>query len=722
MKWDAFPTTPAGRAQSFDLIEVIRVIRRRRVIILLTVALVTGAALLFAMNRTPQFTATTVAMVAAPVQPNVTQAQTATDPLYAQRAAAAANVLSSRWLARHVVDKLSLTEDSEFNPPTDDGGWKSWLKDLVGVGAEPEAFGSDEADDSARVTTRRLLEHIGINHESASNVVEISVTTTDPAKSARIADTLAKSYMETQTSKQVRSVRKNVNYLEKRVADLRQQALDLEQAAARYRQQNRLLSDDSADSRGRIDRLDAHLAVARAARLEAEARFRGLGSAMRRGSAPDSAAIASPVLSDLRSQEAALGRRIAELSTQYGPGHPDVSNAAAQLDDVRARIRVEVGRLGEGMRTDIAVSQSREADLSRDIGTLRARALSERGASVPLLDLERQAQATNELYLTLLGQLKSMTDREKVQESDLSILSEAIQPDAPDAPSRLQIVSAGFIGSWLFAMFFAFAAEALDSQLRSPEQIERALGVPTFAMVPELNGDDQESPHRYQLEHPRSSYAESIHDLHVELVLQTRSKGGLVVVLTSALPGEGKTTLTLCLATASAKVGRKAVAIELDIRRPALQQLLDGPAEADVIDYLTGKADLEAVLRPHERVPDLWTMSLARSAEDPRSLLTSRRLEELLARLRERFDLVVISAPPVLPVMDARMLAEMADATLLVVRWGQTTRDQARAAAQLLDGAVTAAVLNRVSYKGHARGAFADRVEYYAKYSNYYAD
>lgn len=722
--WD--PPRPA------DAVDLLRILQRRRTLIALIIVVITGLTALVAYNVTPLYTATAVVMVDAPaVSEDDATLNTKADLQLEQRIATETQLLQSRPLARRVAEDLELAGDSEFAPSQERGIVadlfarvlpESWSQTLLSP--SPDVAAAPPADAIEKLTDR-LIERIEVEQQGQSNLLDVSVTSVDPVKAAMIANTIVKTHIEGRLKKKRKAARRNHEWLTQRVAELRQQLLDADQAVAAYKRQKRLLVGNSEEPRAQMERLDAQLAVARAGRVEAEARFRGLQALAGddRGLEAGAKVVTSPLLDDLRSQDAAIRRRIAELSAFYGEGHPELRNANAQLEEVRGRIREEVRRIGEDLRNDISVGRAREGQLMRDIGSLREQAFSQGTASVGLMDLERQAETTRLLYVSLLSQLKQAEDKENTVTAGASVQTEALVPDAPSYPAKRRMIGIALIASLLFAFLFAFVAETLDRRLLTSEHIERQLRVPTMAMVPELPHRWSRLPvHAYQIQRPRSVFSETMRNIQMELALQRRGSASQVILLTSALPGEGKTTLSLSLAAAAASVGRSAVVVDVDLRRPGLQQALQRPCGPDLIDYLSGACDLDAILVADDRVEKLWTIGVRQPANDPRALLSSPRMKELLDQLRERFELIALSAPPILPVMDAKILAGMADATLLVVHWGKTKQDAARAAMQILDNMVTAAVLNRVSYNKHAKLAFGDAIHHYSQYSTYYGE
>jgi capsular exopolysaccharide synthesis family protein len=714
---DQPPQPAAPPSARIDGGELLRILKRRSALIAIIVGAITGLALIAVLIMTPEYAATSRMVVASSDPANggtETVTSTARDELII---ASEMQKLRARPLARAVVEKLKLQNDAEFAPAWVEPSLMN-LYGLLGSYDSSAKVGSGDIESA----TDTVAANLSVDRVSRSNFIAVTATSKDPRKAALIADAMVVTHAEQQLAEKRALKDRAVTLLAKRVRDLREDIVGTDRSLAAYRQSKGLFNGLSRDADiVQMSRLNGALADARAARAETAtraARIRSLIGADTETMAGSTIA-ASPLLADLRRQDAELSRRIAELSSYYGKGYPDLINARAQRDEVRKRLSDEVTRIGKDVGTEVALSnsviQARESQLLSDIGALRSESFRQGAAAVDMADMEQDASATRTLYATLLARLKDI--RGQTPAAEITVASLAGLPSESSSPTT-PIVVVAFIGSLMLAFVVAFAAETMDDRMRTGDQVERMLGIPTLAMVPELPRDMRDRPnHLAVFERPSSVFAESMRSLLLELARH----GPRTVVVTSPLPGEGKTTIALSLAATSAVLGRTAVIVDLDLRRPGLvDEMAREEGQLDLVDFLSGDATLDDILVGDEQIPNLARISLKRPPHDPGALISSPRLQELLDQLKQRFSFVILNAPPILPVRDAKTLAEIADATILVLRWGETRTGPARAAVDIFHDTITGAVINRVDYRRHARRAYGDSIQHYHQYDGYY--
>lgn len=728
---DLHPSTlPAGDetrhfASGFDLL---RIVRRRIWIILASIAVITGLTALLVARTTPVYTATAAIEVVSAAPLAVTPLVPVGNSLDELIIATQVELLHSRTLARMVVDDLDLADKKEFAAPAG-----PTPLDRIGDLFSPAAAKSRDArraelrgDPDAALDVRReaavdgLLERIDVSRIGRSYLVEVSARSSDPVLAKEIADVMVGAHIKRLNAEDYAASKRAVEQLTVSVEELRQRAVDDQRKVAAYaRSRNLVAANQATPDLTELGRLSGRLAEARAASAEYQARVRGVEAA------GDGAAVAtSALLTDLRGQEAALMKRAAELSAMFGPGHPDRIAAAAQLAEVRARMTAEVQRVGDLARNDVSVNAALERQLSGDVGQLRSQAFRQGAVGVELMDLQRIADGSRITYVNQLARLNEAMALDDKGRSVTKLAARAALPTTPTAPRPVRTLAIAFVGALILGMMIAGIAETFDTRIRTADQVDRLIGLPTLVMVPEVKRSvmRKTAVQAILAAEPNSVFAESLRTLHMELRRIGAARASHVVAITSPLPGEGKTTIAIGLAAAAAQLGRLAVVVDLDLRRPGLQQGLQRSCgNQDIVAFLEDRATIDDILVADETIPNLWTISVAVPAKDPSALLASPRLQALLEALRTRFALIVISAPPVLPVRDAKTIGEHADTTLMVLRWGKSIPSAVQAAMQRLGGTVYAAVMNAVDYKEHARRAYGDSIQYYSDYSSYFA-
>jgi capsular exopolysaccharide synthesis family protein len=400
------------------------------------------------------------------------------------------------------------------------------------------------------------------------------------------------------------------------------------------------------------------------------------------------------LVKDLRTQETELQRRLAELSSSYGARHPKVVAIRAELANVRYKLGAEL---------NLNAAQARLRLLERDAESNRA-----------LLGT----------YLTRLKETGSQKDI-KGQQPDARIVSRAAVPADPSFPKTWLILALVAAGSGFAGVLAAFAAEQMDSGLRNVAEMDRVEGLQSLGFSPRVAAPDAAADLvGYVLEYPRSAYAESLRTLLWSLNLTLPDNPSRCVLITSAEPEEGKTSIVACLAALKAAAGQRVLVVDADARRPALAQAFSVTAGAGLAEVLMGRARLDEVI---VRDPRTGVDLLAAGAAPPDMprWLEAPGMAAMLATLQTRYDLVLLDSPPLHVAVDSCVLARIADTTVLVVRWQATRREAVEAAvsqlrdagARLAGGVLTLVDLDRYAPYGYSGyGAYRSYIgRYYSE-------
>ena len=719
-EWLRSPATPAASYAGVG--DFIRILRRRRNLVLAVVGTIVLLTFLAVARMTPVYSTTAVVMIE-PVDaiPGAVVTPAVASPSEEGRIATKLELLASRALARRVARTLNLDENKEFAPA--DASKPGIFEKVIGWFA-PDRPNSDEglmrldpedrnAAAKARMekVTDRLIDHLAVERVAKSHLINVTATSTDPYMAALIANRIAETHIKSQLTAERDSDEQRAEQLRMRVDQLRRQLQESDRSVAAYRSAHGMAAEKPEDlAQAELARLSGSLAEAQAELAATSVR------------ASDSSVVSSPVLNDLRGQEAGLQKKLSELTAFYGRGYPEVAATKAQLSTLQSRISTEVSRAAGSLRNEQQASAARAGQIAAEVGAVQSRSYSNGFADVALRDLEREAQTSNALYLSMLARLKEMEAKGDTQHSDVSIVSRAPVPDIPSYPKPKRALGVALIGSLILALILALAAETLDDRLRTGEQVKRILGLPTLAMVPQLPALMREQlPENVVRDNPRSFFAESLRNLVIEIETRRTHAGSQVIVVTSPLPDEGKTTVAAGLAAAASAIGRRTVVVDLDMRQGTKGVARPAPtSNSDIVDFLSDKAALDEVLSPGGDATSYAMIGVTQSADDPGGLLESPRLGVLFSELRERFDLIVVNAPPILPVHDAKTLSRLADGALLVLRWGYTDPDAARTAIEVFGDGFIGAVLNRVDYRKHARRGYGDAIEHSARLGGEY--
>ncbi|HET6520602.1 MAG TPA: GNVR domain-containing protein, partial [Geminicoccaceae bacterium] len=570
----------------------------------------------------------------------------------------------------------------------------------------------------------------GLQVEVSGRLISIGYTSTDAEYAARVANAFAELYVSDLLQSKRGATEQATAWLAQRVEELRDEVRRSETAIARFRASNELveLAGNDAAAR-RIIELSAQRTALDSERTEKLARLNNLRQLRTRGGlTPELVRMtSSAVLVNLLQQQVQIDRQLAQLGEQYGERHPIIRDLRSERESVARSITAEIEGILSGLESEIAVLDARDRALVARIEEAHVSAAAGKQAEVQLRELERESEANRTLYIQFLARLKETTEQRALIQADARVVTSAVAPLVPSFPRPMLIVSASFAASLLVGTLFAFLVEQLDGRVRSAWQVERALGVRNLAMVPavgrRLRGRGKLL--RYLRTQPLSAYAEAVRGLATLVQFSAGDSASRVVLVTSTLPNEGKTTLAVSLATSLALLERRTILLELDLRRPGLHQHLQRAPMHGIAEYLSGgnPSGLKELIQPDPAVAGLDVLRVEEVAGNPVSLLGSPELERLIRSLRASYEWIILDAPPVLGLSDTRLIAQHADHVLFVVRWNRTTQEAARNGLRVLlemNARVLGTVVTQVDMARHAKLHYGDPEQHYGAYRKYY--
>jgi len=662
-------------------------------------------------------------------------------------------VLRSRGLARKVVERLNLQNYPEFNSSlrepeerffdflkyVDPRTWvpQAW-KESVGeaVGRETRVDPVEpptEAELEERqlaTATNILMGKLKVSEISYSGVVNVNGTSWDPNMAARIANELPEAYIVDQLESRFEATEKANAWLSDQLQDLEAKVRESERAVEIFREERGLAETSGG---GLLDRqlseLNSQLIVARAEMAEIEARLEqirllNVGNTSRLATMTE--VLSSPMIQQLRSQELEVLARQSELSLEYGPKHPRMLQVQAELGEIRERIDLEIHNLIAGLENEADFARARIAKLEAGIREVQGEFSEANQEAVQLRALEREAAANRTLYETFLNRFKETSATQGLEASDARVLSTAEVPGGPSYPNRRQqlmtIVLLGFVGACGLVIGLHF----LNPGLRTPEQVQQAVGAYVLGVVPVVPG--KTAMYDYVLEKPQSGVVEALNSMKFSLALSDPDIQVKAVQVTSSVPEEGKTSLALSLARVEAASGKNVILVDADLRRSSIAKKLGLVRDHKGLSDLVIAGDVELgdyVQRDDKGAMDYMPIGTAQYA-NAGDIFSSLRMEHILQQLKERYDLVVVDAPPVMAVADARIIGRLVDKTLFVVRWDKTPGKVARTALDQLrryGTDVAGIVLQQVDLQRFGRIGYASSGYYYhyGRYRKYYS-
>ncbi|PWC89385.1 protein tyrosine kinase [Azospirillum sp. TSH100] len=743
-----FVAPPVGTgADKIDVGRLAQMLWRQKWLILGLTAVLWLPALLLVNVMTPLYNSSAVVVID-PHPNRVINIPSVSEPMgiYLDTVNTEVEILRSRDLARRVVETLNLGQEPEyaatadkpglFAPLMEDG--RALLTDVAAMLPEQLATlvtppprpapstGNAQERESARLTDA-FQKNLRISPGVQSRAIRITVEAKDPQLAARAANAVADAYIAIQVEAKRNATQNASEWLQSRLDELRQDMTTTGRAAveAMRSETGMVKGRDAPLVNEEMSALNAQLAEARSAQANAQARLRQLQS-VRPGN-PESLTGADiggdPLITTLRQRQAALNAQLAELRAQYGDRHPALNRPTAELRELSATLATEIDRVVRSLRGEVEQQVAKIQDLSRRLEALRAESFDTLQADVRLRDLQRQADASDDNYRRAVTRLKETQVLQALEMTpDVRIVSAAAVPGGPVGPGKTVLAGLAAIVCGAIATGIALVRTMQQRGVYSSHQVEAVLGLPAVGIVP-LLGRTKRSASAEAGRDPYADtgggdFAEAVWRLCARLHLVRTGaepasiKGGEVVMLTSSVAGEGKTTLAVALSAFLADIGRRVVIVDCDTRRPAVHRLLGGvrPPKG-LTDLLEGDATLDQVVHIDDR-RRVAVIAAGRPVDRPQILLGSKAMLSLLVELAERYDVVVLDTPPVLSVSDALILAPLADRVLYVVRWARTASSLAGAGikqVRQVGGRIGGAVLSMVNAREHANLEYGAR-------------
>lgn len=723
-----------GDEDMISLRDILSTIWREKWVVMLTTILCFIVAIVAVSRLEPRYRASASVMFGTQKANVINLQAIITDPEFSKDTLQnEVEVLRSTSLIERVVEELRLREDPEFNPKLAPGGARL-PGPLAGVarrlGLEPPPAPPAAPEEIRRRETLTAIDRVRasltLRPIASTRVIEISFAADDPAMAAAVVNTIADQYIVDQLVAKLQTTRSAIDWLSGRVEEARQRLQEAEESVESLRAS---LSETAGQSfeltQQQLVALNASLSVARGRAAQVAAQHQRLTAALTSGA--DMGAITefrdSPLIRGYRDGESELTRRLAALSAS----HPERTRVEAELADVRARIRAEAESVAAAVGIDLEAARAQERSLAAAVRELETKGLAQSREQVRLRQLEREAEASRQLYEAMLNRLKETSEQVELQEANARVLSPADAPLGPESSRKKLIVAMAAVLGMVSGIGIVFLREQLRDTFRAPRQIEAATGLPVFATLPSIGRRRTRAEVVRRLrDKPGSSLAEAARDLRVGILRTGGAEAPKVLMFTSSVPREGKSTTALLFALTSRRMGASTIVVDCDFRRPAAARALEVAAHPGLFEVLSGDATLDEAIQAepdtglHLLIPRREDLSGAGNAGD---LLASERFRELIRTLSARYDLVVLDTPPALVVADARLLSAAADAVIYVLRWDHTPRDAVVEGLREL-AAVGAPVrgiaLTMVNETRAARHAGDGYVYYRGRYRDYY--
>ncbi|MGB6675161.1 MAG: polysaccharide biosynthesis tyrosine autokinase [Terriglobales bacterium] len=691
---------PAIPTQDSLLREYLRVLIKNKWVVIGSLLLVMGVVAISTLRSTPIYEA--VGSIAInkmdPVTFNLKDSSSSVDYYDPTDLDTEVRILKSDLLALQVIRQLNLDKQPEFEAK---GKTSPSSLELTTDAMQP-----DSARTSAVLAT--FKGNLQVALVPNTRIIEVRYRSPDKNIAARVVNTLANTYVEQNFKTRFESTMQASDWLSKQLVDLQIKVETSQEKLVKYQKEHEILGIDEKQNitTAKLDELNRELTSAESVRMEKESIYHlvqtgdsdSIAAAANVDGASRGSSANSALLEKLREQQADLKIQVAQLSTQFGPSYPKLAQLNSQLKEVDAEIQTEIRKVAARLRGDYLAAVQRESMLRTALEQQKQEANKLNESAIEYSLLKRDVDANRTLSEGLLERLKEAGVTAGLRSNNFRIVDVARVPTSPSGPNLLKNLGFALALGLSTGIGLAFLLESMDNTVRTPEQAQIISALPSLGMIPlgsrstrEMGGNQKlalasskEAVELVTQSRPRSQMAESYRALRTSLLLTFAGGPPPVILITSALPEEGKTTTSVNSAIVLAQKGTRVLLIDADLRRPSIHKTLGMGPKIGLSNVLTGAATLQQAIIPSTILPELFILPAGTPPPNPAELLASAKMKNVLAELRKQYDHIVIDSPPTLSVTDAVVMSTDADAVVLVIRSGHTTKPALRRARDIL--------------------------------------
>lgn len=722
-----------------SLKDMLKIVRRQLSFILIVLFILSLPIAIYALRLEPQYKSVASVVVEPQSQALLladgSQAARPPDPAYLETLA---SVIRSRKFVAQAMTELDLFDDPEFAPstPTVFERAQSFVEGFLSTYVFPEEEGESLNvppyalfDEDATLASMAIFDDLlEVKPQSQSYVIKISFTSEDPVKAATIANFMARRFIEVQLEEKSSAVRRAIGGISERLSAAQEAMEQAEEKVADMRLKSNFMPGQTAPVISvQSEELARTLMKAKAEYALVSAKLQTIEAQQAEEASLENLAeiTASQVVGQLRLQVLEYQTRLGEALEAYGEEHPRAIAIRSELEAVQANMDEEIGRIVGGIRSDAAIISAQINELEAQLAEARERNLLDSATATQLENAQSNAAVKRSLYEALLRRQEETSVQQSWLMPDVRLISEAGPPLEPNSLSPTTLMASGVTVSLILALLLGFMREQMDGSFRSNRQVESDLGLPCLGLVPKLKRWQQRKNALVSIP-PGSSYAQSVSAVWVQLRIAKRS--AKVLLVTSALPREGASSLAESLATCAHQLdGLNTALVDFNLwssRRDGFSEREDGMGVAQYLAQSdVGDVSIEDVVQTDSRT-GIDVYPAGRHHRSAIEMAGEKALGKFLSDLRNRYDVVILDGPPILGSGDVSRLANLADATLLAIRWGSTSTDAAGSALHTLlqaSAQVVGAVLTQVDARRQRLYGRGDNVQYTRLLRNHYS-
>jgi len=703
------PAAQAGGGGLMNMASMRAFLWRQRFILIGVTILALIAGLIYTLLQPPVYSATATMRIEN-AGPQIVEGQDVTDPGIPEVDSflrMLLTVMSSQSMALRVVDSLGLQDN-----PT-----------LVGDVLEGSLESTPE-EVRRQVAADLIQSSVSAEVPMNSALASVSFSSKDPVLAARIANAYVDTFMEDIARQGAGTNSYAISYLEEQIQDVRVRLREAESRAIEYARENRIVGDpirapapfdgqagtsqSSQVSVSNLSSVSATYTSSRAARIAAEEQWRA--------AAPVPALQLPQVLQNgtvqsLRSRQVGLEGQLSDLRERYREDYPMVREVQAQIAELDGQIAEAAAEIKNAIRNNYEIALRQEQALSRELDRVSDQTLDEQDRRVQYNIIDRDAEALRAQLGALLNRYNQISAASNIQTESISWLDRARVPQSPSSPNMVVNLIISFFAGLALAVAIAVLRELIDDRVRTPDELERKLGLPALGKTPFVSEEIPE-----EIEDPFSPISEAYASIRATLDHAVRREHPVIQV-TSSEAGEGKTTSAVALARKYASIGRKVLLVDFDLRRPGLTKMFGAARpEMGIVDVLYSRIPLERALLPNA-IENLDILPVGSQPENPVDIMSSSLVAEFIERYRGQYDVMILDSSPVMGIADAPLLSRHADAVAFVVEANRAQIGKAKVALRRLDD-MNAYVVGLVLTKFRALEA-GENQNYEQHYYNY---
>lgn len=630
-------------------------------------------------------------------------------------------IIKSTSVSRKVVRMLDLetTYDDFYNPET--GGFsllsmkymlinfignvkKTCLK-IIGGSVDNQLVGiKEDMVDRNEEIARKISDEISVRPTKNSRIVTLNYMAANPVLATKIVNCVAKAYIDKTFDMKMESYGYNLKWMTEKADEEKEKLEKSEHALQKYMEENDIVTIEN-----RITITPQKLAQINRRLIETQTRSKELKAVYKsvrrlpenlKGAESIQVIYSDPIVRSLRKQNLMAEKNIMDLSRKYGPKHPVMQRALADLEILREKRKQEIMRAIQSVKEEYDLVCANEREFENLLAQIKHDAVKINEKFIQYGILMREVETNKQLYNALITKIKEQNVAEQAQSIKVWVVEKAKIPGKPARPNKKRNMMLGIILAVFGGIGLALFLEHLDNTVKYPEDVEEHFDLPVLGSVALLKLNGKQMPEKEVLENPTTTFAEGFKSIRAAVMLSSAGASIKRLLVTSVAPCEGKTTSVINLAVSMAQAERSVLLIDADFRKPRIHSVMEIENDKGLSNFLAGTSDKNIIQKgPHEYLDIITSGPIPLN---PSELLSSKRIEEFIQMLQKKYDVILFDSPPVLMVSDALIIGQLVEGIILIARFGKTSCEAFKKGQRTLEnigGRIIGTVLNAVETK-----------------------